>query len=420
MEMLATTHRPLQQERPAIERGRVPSLLSTAVSYFIIIYLYSSLGWIVMLLYPGIRVSYFLYFLLATLPFLAAVNRSVIDVIRDHWPFLLLISLYLGYISIQYAFLGMADMELVRDMYFVKAQFVAGVLVSLIAFELCFDFRKLLVALYLVVIASCVINVIEFFDPLALPIKLSVAIGRAAGLYQNPNVSAMFIASPIPLLCARMGRMGRLICYAITGIGVFLTFSRGGWALWFAAVVVTEMTNIDWKRVRLSPQSIAALAGISISAIALIVTFAPALSLLVGGLRSNLDTDTVTRLEILGNDTTASRLELARHGLEAFASAPIFGTGVGYTSVWVYGLSVHNMFVLMLAEQGILGFIWLIALLVVWWRYPRPYGWWLVVLFCVTAMTTHNYFDESLPAIIITLYLVASHKLSGYRQPGYR
>jgi hypothetical protein len=367
------------------------------------------------MMYPAVKVSYFLYFLLATLPFLLAVNRSTVDILRAHWPFVLLMIVYFAYISLQYVLSGMADLPPVRQAYFVKGQFLAGVIVSLVAFELSLNFRNLLITLYLVVIASCAINVIEFFDPRAFPIQLSTTMGRAAGFYQNPNVSAIFIASTIPLLCFQKGRLGRLLCYGITGVGTFVTFSRGGWAIWLAAVAITELAQFKWKTFQFTPRNIAVMAAGVIGIIALVVAFRPALSLLVGELGSNLDTSTSTRLELLANDTTMSRLELARHGLEAFASAPILGHGVGYTSQWEYGYSVHNMFVLMLAEQGLLGLVWLLLLLVVWWGYPRPYGWWLVVLFCVTALTTHNYFDEPIPAILITLYLVASHKSRGNR-----
>jgi hypothetical protein len=414
MEAIANSPRTLVHKRIAdAQTGRrIPSLLATVIAYFTIFYLYSSLAWIVMLLYPGIKVAYFLYVLLGTVPFLLAVNRSTTNILHDHWPFVFLIALYFAYISAQYALLGMADISIVRDAYFVKGQFVATVLVSLIAFELSFDIRKLLGALYLVVIFSCVLNVIEFFDPAALPIQLSTVTGRAAGFYQNPNISAACIASAIPLLCGRMEKLGRILCYSITGVGTFVTLSRGGWALWIVAVVIIELGHAGRKSLRSSPTTIGIIAAVTIAAIVLIAAFGPALSLLVSGLGSSLHADTAARLELLANDTTTSRLELARQGMIAFTQAPIFGNGVGYTWQWEFVLSVHNMFVLMLAEQGILGALWLLSLLVVWWRYPQPYGWWLVVLFCVAGFTTHNYFDGPLFGIITTMYLVTSRKLS--------
>jgi O-antigen ligase len=417
--MQAITHsqQPFLGERsvksPA--HSRVPSLLATAIGYFVILYLYSSLAWIVMMLYPAIKVAYFLYFLLAALPFLLAVNRSTVDILRDHWSFVFLIVLYFLYVSVQYVLFDMADLPSVREAYFENGQFLVTIFISLIAFELSINFRHLLTVLYAVVIASCVLNVIEFFDQMAFPIQLSTVIGRAAGLYQNPNVSADFIAGTIPLICGRSGRTSRLLCYAITGVGTFLTFSRGGWGLWFAAVAITELALVDWKNFRFNSGNIAIVSAFMIGVIALVIAFGPALSLITGELGSNLDLNTATRLQLLTNDTTLSRLELARQGLIAFTSAPIFGHGVGYTWQWEFGLSVHNMFVLVLAEQGILGFIWLMTLLAVWWRYPRPYGWWLVVLFCVTGVSTHNFFDGPMPGILITLYLVAAKRFGEAR-----
>ncbi|HWF65501.1 MAG TPA: O-antigen ligase family protein [Rhizomicrobium sp.] len=392
--------------------ARHPSLLATAMSYLLILYIYSSFAWIVMAVYPAIKVAYLLYLLLATLPFLAAVNRSVIDVFYDHLPFLLLIALYFAYVSIQYVLFGMATIPSVRDDYFVKGQFVATILFSLVAFELSFNFRHLLIALYAVVIFSCAVNLVEFFDPLALPMQFTTVPGRAAGFYLNPNISALFIASAVPLLCWRAGGTSRLLCYAVTGIGTFLTFSRGGWALWFVAVAITELARVDWRNFQLTTKSVIGISAGLICAIALIVAFGPAFSFLVQELAPNLDSNTATRLELLNTETTLDRLELARQGLIAFTSAPIFGHGVGYTVQWEFGLSVHNMFVLMLAEQGIIGLIWLIVLIAVWWRYPRPFGWWLAILFCAAAPTTHNYFDGALPAVLIALYLVAPHRLS--------
>src|SRR5665213_2259516 len=374
MERTAHSHRTFVQERSARRRvtGYSPSLLATGIGYFLIFYIYSALGLTITSFYPAIRVSYFLYFLLATLPFLLAVNRSTIEVFRDHWPVILMFSLYFVYISIQFALFDISDVQIVRETYVEKGQFITALLVSLVAFELSFGFRKILGALYIVTVLSCLINVVEFFRPGLLIIHLSSVPGRAAGLFQNPNASALFIASAVPLLGARMQGARRFLFYGMTGIATFLTFSRGGWAIWLAAVIITEIGRTDWKHFRLDSRSIGLIAAGGIGAIGLLIAMGPSLSLLISGLGSNLDSNTTARLERLANDTTISRLQIARQGLIAFASAPILGHGIGYTVQWIYGNSTHNMFVLMLAEQGLVGFIWLLILLVVWWRYPRP------------------------------------------------
>ena len=390
-------------------------MVATALSYFSIFYLYSALCWFVATLNPAIHIYYFLYFLIATLPFFLAMNRLAIGVFRIHWPVISLFAFYFLFISIQFALFGMSENQPVRDAYFAKAEFFSAILFSLMFLELSLNFRNLLAALYLVVLWSCAVNIVEFFYPTIFTIQLSTVLGRAAGFYLNPNISATFIVSPIPLLCGRQRTATRLLFYGVTGIGTFLTFSRGGWALWFAAVFITEMAKVDWKTVRLDPRNIGVIAGVLIGIIGLVVAFQPTLSFITRELGSNLDPNTSTRLELLANDTTMSRLEIARQGLIAFSTAPIFGHGVGYTWQWEYGLSVHDMFVLILAEQGIVGFIWLMALLLVWWRYPRPYGWWLVVIFGVAAFTTHNYFDGPIPAILIVFYLVAAHRFGKKR-----
>ncbi len=84
MEAAAHAHRTFARELPA-NRGvgyHHPSLLATMLSYFIIFYLYSFFGVIVMTRYPEIRVSYVLYLMLGILPFLVAVNRSAVQVLR--------------------------------------------------------------------------------------------------------------------------------------------------------------------------------------------------------------------------------------------------------------------------------------------------------------------------------------------------
>lgn len=385
--------------------------VATAQGYFIILYMYSAIGYFSYVLNPAYRQSYAYAGVLILATVLAVTSKAAVGLINRHGHFLAALLFYALMISAQYALSNLSSLANVREAYIEKMQFVVLTVSSLITFALCKDLRLILKALLLVVLLSCAINLVEFFSPEMLPWRMTSVPGRAAGFFVNPNVSAFMIVSPIPLLFGRLQNAKRLFYYAITFAGMFVTFSRGGWALWLAAVFITEVGRKNRKAFRLTANSMVWICLAIIAIVVFVILLSELSSFALTQLSPNLDSNTSTRLRLLSNDTTMSRLELVRQGWNAFLSSPLFGRGVGYTWQWEYGESVHNMLVLMLAEQGLIGIAWLCVFLRILWRYPSPYGWWIVILFLVTGATTHNYFDGPSFGTLIVLYLVLATQI---------
>ena len=82
------------------------------------------------------------------------------------------------------------------------------------------------------------------------------------------------------------------------------------------------------------------------------------------------------------------------------------------------------MFVLMLAELGLVGGIWITAFLLSIARYGAPFGLLVVIMFSVSALFTHNHFEWPAVGMLFALYLVVAKRyekkrlLNGVEAPG--
>ena len=82
-------------------------------------------------------------------------------------------------------------------------------------------------------------------------------VGRAQGTFKDPNVFATFLATPIVFLVqslmtgARRRALPTTACLLVLLAGLFLSFSRGGWAVAAVSVLLmaglTFMTTIDFR-----------------------------------------------------------------------------------------------------------------------------------------------------------------------------
>jgi O-antigen ligase len=186
---------------------------------------------------------------------------------------------------------------------------------------------------------------------------------RAAwrGIFANPNEAAYALIVLIPLalaLASKSRRLPRLAFWAVVGVylaAIFLTFSRGGLIGLFAVLVL-----IGWKQ-----QSIVIKAGMLAALLAglLVVGMFWTRS---GGSFKDISTDTTVR----------QRLATFQAGGLMFLNNPLLGVGPGDSMVAypLYApkqvncgcqdqLVVHNTFIQVLAETGILGFIPFIILI---------------------------------------------------------
>lgn len=252
-----------------------------------------------------------------------------------------------------------------------------------------------------VVLLSGLILLAEFFSGFSLPVVMTTVRGRAGGLFENPNIAALFISMALPLVTIGLKPVQRVFWYGFTLTCVFLTFSRGGLAVCALAIMLIEVFPAQ----RVGGASLRRLSlGVLLVAIAvplylLISTF------VVTNFGSQLDTNTLARARIESDSSSDIRLYVLRLAWEDFAASPFWGHGTGAGDRWLADVSVHNQFGLVAVEYGVIGLAWFGAFLAALWSIPRPFGIWATGLFAVASMTTHNLTDGPSYALILAAYV---------------
>jgi hypothetical protein len=190
-------------------------------------------------------------------------------------------------------------------------------------------------------------GVMEVCDPLLEVIPLADGTFafrvRGLGLLKDPNDLSQFLVMLIPLMWVgwRVGRHFRnamlvLVPTAMLVWGLYLTHSRGG----IIALVVILMLALR-SRVNLVA---AALAGV--------LAFGAMTALNFSGGRE------------ISLQAGSNRFMLWGDGLALFKSAPLFGVGYENFANANKGQTAHNSFIVCLAELGLFGYLFWVALVV--------------------------------------------------------
>lgn len=204
------------------------------------------------------------------------------------------------------------------------------------------------------------------------PMTFSMALGRSASFYVNPNIAGAALVSGMllsfPVVPARL----REAFVLIVGAGVFLTLSRGA-LLCFGIVVVVLLASRMLRVKRLS-----LLTGGSTLLVASVMGAMMAsgeLSYLSGGaerfVKQRLGIG--SREELSADVSASSRSQLAMHALDMFGERPLTGFGTGATVEWNEPESTHNIYVRQVAEYGVLGALLMPALLFLAWPRDRQH-----------------------------------------------
>lgn len=173
---------------------------------------------------------------------------------------------------------------------------------------------------------------------------------RPYGTFPHPNVSAAFLVITLVILIAYWPRTRKFswlkpVCFAITSFGILITFSK--------AAVLVVLTSFIIASAKIGH----AVVRVMIFAILLIAFF---LSLTQGQLAS-----------------IAERFTLAQAALDIYKTNPLFGVGSNNFILELSKLNlisigetrllqpVHNVFLLILAENGIIGLVLFAYLLLV-------------------------------------------------------
>lgn len=281
--------------------------------------------------------------------------------------------------------------------------------VLLCVFLLFFRDNKSLVlscsAIAAAVVIGSILNIVDF---LALsPLPLSITPGRAAGLYQNPNISGNYLVLGMVIATWVVPKRARWWFCLGVGCAVFLTFSRASILMWGLAVA-----SLAWYgrfSLRRVPSIMIAVFLVSVIGMAMASgQMTEILSTL--GLGQHLTADASARvtgtLFEQGDTSSTGRLFLLSKSIKWFFDAPLFGHGIGKTFEWGFGGSTHNMFLLYAVEMGVLGIAMFCALLWILWSTGTDLGRIIALLFTLSSLFSHNNLEH--PAMMVVLAVAVS------------
>lgn len=291
---------------------------------------------------------------------------------------------------------------------FIKSsEAMAILIISLLFFRDEHIARSATFAVLVVAIFSVVMNYADFLHLLGNKIQFSFVTGRAAGLYENPNISGQQLVLGMVLSVFLVPRKLRWWYCLFIATGVILTFSRGAILLWIVAVF-----GLAWGNVFSLPRKISVMA-IGTSAVLLSVT-------LVAGdwvnvfktveLDRYLNTNTSSRIGqsfFDQNDfSSRTRLFVAEKGFSMLLEKPLFGWGIGSTQNPVTAIAPHNMYLLLGIEYGIPGVLMFCGLIWILWREGNERSGIIAVLYAIGGLFSHNNLDQ--PTVILVLALTLS------------
>ncbi len=210
-----------------------------------------------------------------------------------------------------------------------------------------------------VVILSTINNLIELLSPRLFS---DLNVGRPAGFYIDPNQSgcAIFLGMLLGLPVIR--KQYRWVLILVAGIGIITTFSRGailGWSISTLIMVFGRMLS-DKRRKIIVPAILLIIFLASINPLKLLSDY-------FKGDPTGANWDIVNRLEEFQNptetakeDSAVSRQAVAAGAMVLFSNHPFWGNGLASTRKWmVADISTHNMYLYYMADNGILGILFL-------------------------------------------------------------
>ena len=245
------------------------------------------------------------------------------------------------------------------------------------------------------------------------PMTFSMALGRSASFYVNPNIAGAALVSGLLLALPIVPARARELFVLLVGAGVFLTLSRGA-LLCFGIVIVVLLVS---RQLRVQRLSLLTGGGMLLMASVVGAMMASGeLSYLSGGaerfVKQRLGIG--SREEFSADVSASSRSQLAMHALDLFGERPLTGFGTGATVEWNEPESTHNIYVRHLAEYGVLGALLMPALLLIAWprhreRASRAYlgtAQAFVIFVALWGVFSHNVADDAF--VLIGLALITA------------
>ena len=219
-------------------------------------------------------------------------------------------------------------------------------------------------ALVFAVLFGVTVNIYDFF----VPMTFSEFHGRSAGFYLNPNLSGEALVLGMILSVTVLPSSCRGPFLLLAGVGIFVTFSRGGIVAWFIAV---SGLLFFAKGVRAKDLVWTFLLSLLVVGIVLL----PKLDAILATMDQAhvISKDTEARFAWLTNpfdvsdNSSVSRKYVAEQAWGKFADHPWIGSGTG-TMHESFEIPPHNQYLSYMLDHGVLGaaIVPLLILAVIW------------------------------------------------------
>jgi O-antigen ligase len=330
---------------------------------------------------------------------LAVGDKRSFALSRAEASFVALALCYLAIMGVSFIFSSQSDDAV--QMLMTRSKAALFMVISVPLFRRSGARNALGVSSIILAVLGSILTIYDFFVP-----TFSSVPGRGAGFYINPNDTGFMLVALAVVASSRLWVATNYVVWAAVISAVVLTFSRSGWVL-----LIVALSGQAWLgRLGGGRSRFVFIGSVSMLLGVVFLTYVSgALYDFVAssGLDSYLDPNTVVRLGAYGaaiDDASAlERQDALQRGLQAFYSAPIFGHGVGYTNEWDAPYSTHNMYVLFLAEFGLVGFGIFCSLLGVALFSARGEARLLAVLFALASFFSHNMLDWPGTALMLAL-----------------
>jgi O-antigen ligase len=209
------------------------------------------------------------------------------------------------------------------------------------------------ISIFFFTIINVLNNIFELANP-AIFNNLNET-GRPAGLYINSNMSGSALNMGMVFSVNVIPKKFRLIFVIFVGIGVLITFSRGGIIAWIMVVILFLKNQvIPRNQVFYSIGLVGAfnLLGIP-SLISLIMDTLDDMGLMNKNIRGRIIWFEDASSSDANQDT--SRSDILEFGWKLFLQHPILGNGLAATQTWTEPIATHNMYLNFMVEHGFLG-----------------------------------------------------------------
>ena len=230
-----------------------------------------------------------------------------------------------------------------------------------------------------VTLAATAINIGEFAFGGEIFSKVG---GRAAGLYENSNLSGAMLVAGMLLTSLRLPVALRFPYCLIVGVGVLVTFSRSALLLWTAALM--GMLAFGWLTQHRKVALVGALILLS-GAAQFLATGGWVAAIEMSGAGDLLNANTRARFgsSFLDqqDESKNEREQVALRAFEDWRDAPIIGKGIGYYVMvpehpndQSLPVRPHNQYMAVAGEMGFFGLAVVLTQLVLLWRSGTAVG----------------------------------------------